>query len=122
MTLSDLGALYLETDRFTDAEGAIVESLDIWHRLVLPNSTIYRPDLNRALGNLAIVYLKQNRTAESVPILEEAVTNVRKLAADDPFWHHGLGLTLQLLANTYRELGRNKDAEAAEAEAADVLK
>jgi tetratricopeptide (TPR) repeat protein len=120
MTLGDLGRLYLETDRLTDAANAFEGSIVIWRQLVLPNSTIYRPDFARALGTLAEVYLKQNRTADSVPILEEAVGNLRKLTVDGPFWQKGLRVTLLLLAETYRQLGENSDADAATAEAAKI--
>ena len=55
MTLTNLGVVYRDTQRFGDAESAYKEALDIQRSLAAQNPAAYRPDLASILTNLGVV-------------------------------------------------------------------
>jgi tetratricopeptide (TPR) repeat protein len=73
--LSNLGAVFFQTDRFQEAELQLVRALTYW-----PNDVQPSEDLRNTLYNLAAVYRTQARYAEAASLYERALAVNDKLA------------------------------------------
>jgi tetratricopeptide (TPR) repeat protein len=115
--LSNLGALYEETQRFADGEAAYREAIGILRALAAQNPTAYRPALAQTLPRRPLrrdAPLRRGRGRT----LKEAADIRRALAAQNPAaYRPDLAWTLNNLASLYRDMHRDSDAKAIAAEA-----
>ena len=83
-TLSNLGALYIETDRLREASDVLTESLEIDRALAKTNPEIYLPEVAKTLNNLGVLYNKTLRLKEAVDAFAEALQIFRELPEANP--------------------------------------
>ena len=62
---NNLGALYFDTGRYTEAESLFKRSADLWEKLAGPEQAEFAQGFN----NLAVLYLRTSRLAEAESIL-----------------------------------------------------
>ncbi len=117
--LNNLGVFYLNTRRFDDGERALKEAVDIERELAKENPAAYQPELAETLNNLGLLYSNNpGRLADAETALKEAADIWRALAVQNPaVYRFVLRATLNNLASLYRDMHRDGDANAIEAEA-----
>jgi tetratricopeptide (TPR) repeat protein len=87
-TLSNLGLLYREMNRFADAEAALKEAMSIERDLAAQNPAASRSELaGTTLGNLGLLYRDTQRSAEAErPSASSAIWRRRTLPSTVPSW------------------------------------
>jgi tetratricopeptide (TPR) repeat protein len=106
-TLNNLGELYGNTGRSSEAEKALTEALaikrdlavrdpgayrptlPIRHDLAAREPDAYRPDLANTLFGLGLLYFSMQREADARTLLEEALTTYRDPAPANPAAYAG---------------------------------
>ncbi len=103
--LSDLGALYHDSARFSAAERAYKESIFLWERV--PGT---QPNHGTTLGNFAALRLAQGRPSDALKLYRRAahVLGFTDDTADPKLIWISCGM-----ANAYWETGRRDDAKRA---------
>jgi hypothetical protein len=71
-TLNNLGNLYLETQRFADAEGTYKEAAEIERALAAQNPAAYGLRLAGTLNNLGFLYRATHRDSDANAVETEA--------------------------------------------------
>ncbi len=84
MTLNNLGTLYSDTTRLTEAEKVYAEALGIYRKLAATNPDAYLPDVAMTLNNLGVLYKNTTRLTEAEKVYADALGIYRKLAATNP--------------------------------------
>jgi tetratricopeptide (TPR) repeat protein len=118
--LANLGIRYAGLNRPAEALPPSAEAVTIRRELARVNPDRHRPDLARSLVNLGLRYCELGRATEAVPPGREAVGIYRELAAASPDYRRELARALSGLAAALDVLGRDREAERAEGEAADI--
>ena len=80
MILNNLGLLYRDTQRLSEAELAFQEALTIRRQL----AQVYMPDMATTLNNLGALYYDTQRFSEAGQAFQEALTIRRQLAQANP--------------------------------------
>ncbi|MCX6580055.1 MAG: tetratricopeptide repeat protein [Candidatus Aminicenantes bacterium] len=83
-TLNNLGNLYSNTTRFTEAEKAYVEALEIYRQLAATNLSAYLPDVANTLNNLGILNINHKKYADALSNFREALSIREKLVVISP--------------------------------------
>jgi len=116
--LTDLGNLYADTTRLTEAEKVYTEALISWRKLVATNPAAYLPNVAMTLNNLGNLYYKTTRLTEAEKAYAEALIFWSKLAAINPTTYlDDMAMTLNNLGLLYTDTTRSTGAEKAYAEA-----
>jgi tetratricopeptide (TPR) repeat protein len=89
----------------------LAEHVQLLEQVVVRDPT-RRPDLARALLDLAAGHVAVGRRADAVEPTERAVAIYEELAATNPAFLNDLACSLNNLGNRYREIGRRADAIA----------
>jgi tetratricopeptide (TPR) repeat protein len=84
MTLNNLGTLYDETTRFSDAETSYTEALGKYRKLAVTNPAAYLPYVATTLNNLGALYDETTRFSDAEKSYREAFGIRRKLAETNP--------------------------------------
>ena len=114
MTLNNLGALYSDTQRLKEAEGAYTEVLAAFRQLAKENAAAYLPDVARTLNNLGLVYTATQRLKEAEAVYTESLATFRQLVRENAATYlPNLAMALNNLGNLYRATQRLKEAEGA---------
>jgi tetratricopeptide (TPR) repeat protein len=85
-TLGDLAEVYLEQDRFDEAEAAGNQAISLMEKSVGPDS----PDLGFALTRLALIYDYANNIDEAAPLWDRSLGILRKAGKVTPLFVSGL--------------------------------
>ena len=105
VVLTDLGLAYASTGRYDDAEKAYLHALAIRDKAKDKDSV----DNITLLNNIGLLYSNTDRAAQAAPYLQRAFDICEKhLRRSDP----RSKATREHLADVYRKLGRNADADA----------
>jgi tetratricopeptide (TPR) repeat protein len=117
-TLNNLGFIYNNMHRFSEAEGVLKKAAAIQRELAVQSPAAYRPQLSFILNNLSITYRHTHRFDEAEGVLKEAMAIKRELAVQNPaaYGPH-LANTLDNLGSVYRDMHRFDEAESALKEA-----
>ena len=116
--LNNLGALYRNTSRFTDAEQAHTEALQTYRDLARQNPQAYLPNVATTLNNLGNLYGITSRFLEAEQAYTEALQTYRDLARQNPqAYLPDVAMTLNNLSVLYRGTSRFLEAEQAYTEA-----
>ncbi len=111
-TLTNLAALYTNTERPADAEKACTEAL-IPYRKLAANQSAYKPNLAKMLNNLAILYSNTQRPADSEKANLKALMLCRQLAAANPTIHEpDVAITLSNLGLLHLQADRRTLADS----------
>ncbi len=120
-TLNNLGLLYSDQNKNSEAMKAYQEALSIRRELVKKNRDIYNPDLANTLNNLAVLYRVQNKNSEAMKMYEEALSIRRELVKKNrDAYNPDLAMTLNNLAVLYRAQNKNSEAMKAYEEALSI--
>ncbi|MGC1121802.1 MAG: CHAT domain-containing tetratricopeptide repeat protein [Candidatus Methanofastidiosia archaeon] len=84
MVLSNLGNLYTDMDRLSQARTHLKKALKMRRTLVMENHHEYDSDLAETLNNLAILYKKMMKFKESEKKFQDALEICEKLVQEDP--------------------------------------
>ena len=101
--LGTLANLYSNLRRFTEAEGAYKEALEIYKKLAEKSPDAYLPDVATTQNNLGILYIETERTYKGISILK-GVLNKRGILQD-----LGAG-GFSVLGMGYEKLRKRKEA------------
>ena len=116
--LNNLGLLYNDTTRLTEAEQALAEALGIYRELAKTNPTAYLPDVAMTLNNLGNLYSDTTRLTAAEQAYAEALGIYRELAKTNPAAYLSFVATsLNNLGLLYSATTRLTAAEQAYAEA-----
>jgi Tetratricopeptide repeat len=116
--LNNSGMLYGEMHRFSDAEDALREAVDIERNLAAQNPGVYQPNLGTTLNNLGALYDDMHSFDAAKGAYEEAVDIYRKLATKNPLeYRPNLAIMLGNLSALYRDMHDFTKAEVAGQEA-----
>jgi tetratricopeptide (TPR) repeat protein len=122
-TLNDLGTLYLNTQRPTEAEAAFKESTDIRRQLAVEGSSAAQADLAGSLVWQAFLYEVAGQKKESEADYQEALVILRRLAKVGPVYESYLATTLGGLGTFYFiQTQQMSQAEAALQEALSLFR
>jgi tetratricopeptide (TPR) repeat protein len=83
--LENLGSLYHETNRHSEAEEVYAEAIDLYRQLANENPDTYLPGLARILSSLADFYVHTGQYALSLDKFEEALSVNRELAKENQY-------------------------------------
>jgi CHAT domain-containing protein/Tfp pilus assembly protein PilF len=103
-SLSNLGRLYENQERYADAEPLYKRSLAIYEKALGPD----HPYVAASLNNLALLYKNQGRYADAEPLYKRSLAIVEKALGPD---HPDFATSLNNLAALYDNQGRYADAE-----------
>ena len=118
-TLNNLGMLYSESKRTSEAEKAYREAVEIRRGQAKDKPA----DLALSLNNLANLYRENQRLDEAEKAYREALEIRRSLARDEPaVYQRSVAATLINLGNIYRGGKRHGEAEKAYREALDTTR
>jgi len=121
--LNNLGLLYSDTTRLTEAEKVYAEALEIRRKLAATNPDAYLPDVAMTLNNLGTLYSDTTRLTEAEKVYAEALEIRRKLAATNPdAYLPDVAMTLNNLGVLYKNTTRLTEAEKVYADALGIYR
>ncbi len=121
LALHNLGRLYLQTARYSEAEAVYRETLDIYNDLNLQFDGRYEEDLAAAEMNLGLICLQTTRFGESERYLKDALAIHRRLVDKNPgFYKQVFARNLLNLGSLHLRMQQLIDAEAEYLEALNV--
>jgi tetratricopeptide (TPR) repeat protein len=122
-TLNNLGLLYSNTQRLTEAESSYVEALGIYRGLARQNAAAYLPDVAMTLNNLGLLYSNTQRLTEAESSYVEALGIRRELARENAAAYlPDVAMTLNNLAILYSDTQRLTEAESSYVEALGIYR
>ena len=117
-TLNNLGNLYSNTQRLSEAEQAYQEALKLYRELAQQNPAAYLPYVATTLNNLGNLYSGTQRLSEAEQAYQEALKIRRELAQQNPAAYlPRVADTLNNLGILYKNTQRLSEAEQAYQEA-----
>ncbi len=113
--LSTLGRQYLARKHYSDAEAVYRRAIS----LLAETHGLQHPDYALAMSNLAVVYQRQRRFREAVPLLESALEILESSAGRDA---PVLGVPLDRYAEVLRGLGRKSEGQGVARRAKSIVR
>jgi len=120
---NNLGNLYHNLRKFTEAEESYKEALEIYRKLAEKDPGAYLPDVATTQNNLGALYSDLRKFTEAEELYKEALEIRRKLAEKDPgAYLPDVATTQNNLGNLYSNLRKFTEAEESYKEALEIYR